>query len=84
MCIRDRTCWCTLDDTTIANGTVRILPFSQAPDTRNGIVPHTRQPGSNDRVGYTGDSEGVTLEVPAGSAVSYTHLDVYKRQPQCS
>ena len=29
------TCWCTLDDTTIANGTVRILPFSQvAGDSR--------------------------------------------------
>jgi hypothetical protein len=42
------TCWCTLDDTTVANGTVRILPFSQAPETRDGIVPHIRQEGSND------------------------------------
>ncbi|MBN9162634.1 MAG: phytanoyl-CoA dioxygenase family protein, partial [Myxococcales bacterium] len=59
------TCWCALDDTTVANGTVRIMPFSQAPETRDGIVPHLRQPGSNDLVGYTGDGEGVTVEVPA-------------------
>jgi len=71
------TCWCTLDDTTIANGTVRILPFSQAPDSRNGIVPHVRQPGSNDLVGYSGDADGVTLEVPAGSIVAFSSLALH-------
>ncbi len=39
------TCWCTLDDTTVANGTVRILPLLAGPETRDGIVPHIRQPG---------------------------------------
>lgn len=71
------TCWCTLDDTTVANGTVRIMPFSQAPETRDGIVPHIRQPGSNDLVGYTGDGEGVTLEVPAGSIVAFSSLALH-------
>lgn len=71
------TCWCTLDDTTVANGTVRILPFSQAPATRDGIVPHERQPGSNDLVGYSGEAEGVTLEVPAGSVVAFSSLALH-------
>ena len=71
------TCWCALDDTTVANGTVRIMPFSQAPETRDGIVPHLRQPGSNDLVGYTGDGEGVTLEVPAGSIVAFSSLALH-------
>jgi hypothetical protein len=68
------TCWCALDDMSVANGTVRVLPFSQAPATRDGIVPHHRQPGSNDLVGWTGDEEGVTLEVPAGSVVAFSSL----------
>lgn len=68
------TCWCTLDDTTIENGTVRVLPFSQVPATREGIVPHVRQPGTNDLVGWTGDDEGVVVEVPAGSIVAFSSL----------
>ena len=44
------TCWCALDDMTIENGTVHILPFSHS-----GIrswVQHIREDGSNDLVGY--------------------------------
>ena len=71
------TCWCTLDDTTIANGTVRILPFSQVPATRDGIVAHVRQAGTNDLVGWTGDEPGVTVEVPAGSVVAFSSLALH-------
>ena len=71
------TCWCTLDDTTVANGTVRILPFSQVPATRDRIVPHVRQPGTNDLVGWTGDEAGVTVEVPAGSVVAFSSLALH-------
>lgn len=70
------TCWCTLDDTTIANGTVRILPYSQVPPS-TGIIPHTRQPGSNDLVGWTGDEQGIALEVPAGSVVAFSSLALH-------
>lgn len=71
------TCWCTLDDTTIANGTVRILPFSQVPASRDGVVPHIRQEGTNDLVGWTGEEEGVTVEVPAGSVVAFSSLALH-------
>ena len=74
------TCWCTLDDTTVANGTVRILPFSQVPPSA-GIMPHERQPGSNDLVGWTGEEQGIALEVPAGSIVAFSSLALHSTGP---
>ncbi len=68
------TCWCPLDDATAANGTVRVLPFSQVPATREGIVPHTRQPGTNDLIGWTDNAGAVTVEVEAGSIVAFSSL----------
>lgn len=68
------TCWCPLDDATVENGTVRLLPFSAMPESGRGIIPHERQAGSNDLVGYAGDEEGITLEVPAGSVVVFSSL----------
>ena len=66
------TCWCPLDDATIDNGTVRVLPFSEVPLSRDWIMPHERQPGTNDLVGWKGNDEGVVLEVPAGSVVAFS------------
>jgi hypothetical protein len=69
------TCWCPLDDATLDNGTVRVLPFSEVPLSRDWILPHERQPGTNDLVGWEGNDEGVVLEVPAGSIVAFSsHL----------
>ena len=69
------TCWCPLDDATLENGTVRVLPFSEAPLSRDWILPHERQPKTNDLVGWKGNEEGVVLEVPAGSVVAFSsHL----------
>jgi len=66
------TCWCALDDTSVANGTVRVLPFSRMPESRDGIVEHVRQPGSNDLAVAADDGLSVTLEVPAGSVVAFS------------
>lgn len=68
------TCWCPLDDATAENGTVRVLPFSAAPASREGILPHARQPDSNDLVGWTGDEGAVTVEASAGSVVAFSSL----------
>ena len=68
------TCWGPLDDATAANGTVRVLPFSKVPASRNGIVPHTRQAGTNDLVGWDGDEGAVTVEAAAGSIVAFSSL----------
>jgi ectoine hydroxylase-related dioxygenase (phytanoyl-CoA dioxygenase family) len=66
------TCWCPLDDATAENGTVRLLPFSAVPESRERVLPHAVQPGSNDLVGWTGDEAGVTVEVAAGSVVAFS------------
>ena len=69
------TCWCPLDDATVENGTVRVLPFSQVPRSREAILPHERQLATNDLIGWRGDEAGVVLEVPAGSVVAFSsHL----------
>ncbi|MFQ5951220.1 MAG: phytanoyl-CoA dioxygenase family protein [Candidatus Geothermarchaeales archaeon] len=59
------TCWSALDDMSEENGTVYILPFDRA-GTRD-CVPHYREEGSNDLIGYTGDDPGIPVIVPAGS-----------------
>ena len=37
----------------------------------------TRQPGTNDLIGWTGDEPGVTLEVAAGSIVAFSSLALH-------
>jgi hypothetical protein len=64
------TCWCPLDDATIENGTVRLMPGSH----RGGILPHDRQPGSNDLVGAPAETEGVIVEAKAGDIVAFSSL----------
>lgn len=62
------TCWCPLDDTTIDNGTVRVVPGTH----RGGILSHERLAGSNDLALKVDESQGVALEVPAGSVVAFS------------
>jgi ectoine hydroxylase-related dioxygenase (phytanoyl-CoA dioxygenase family) len=63
------TCWCPLDDATIENGTVRVIPGSH----HRGIVPHERLKPSND-LAADSDGEGLPIEVPAGSIVAFSSL----------
>ena len=64
------TCWITLDDVSEANGTVYMLPYPRA-GTR-AVVPHRREPDTNDRIGYTGPDPGDPVVVPAGSIVCFS------------
>lgn len=68
------TCWCTLDDATAQNGTVQVLPFSEAPASRAGILPHRRDAATDDLVAWDSDQGAVTVEVPAGSIVAFSSL----------
>jgi ectoine hydroxylase-related dioxygenase (phytanoyl-CoA dioxygenase family) len=63
-------CWCALDDVTEENGTIYILPYSRA-GTRDW-TPHTREAGSNDLIGYTGDDPGIPVICPAGSIAVFS------------
>jgi ectoine hydroxylase-related dioxygenase (phytanoyl-CoA dioxygenase family) len=72
-------CWCPLDDATIENGTVYILPFARA-GTRE-VVPHLEEAGTNDKVGYFGDDPGEPVEAPAGSIVCFTSFTFHRSGP---
>ena len=64
------TCWCTLDAVSEENGTVSVLPYERA-GTRE-MVPHTKDPVTNDMVGYFGDDAGVPVIAPAGSIAVFS------------
>jgi len=72
-------CWCALDDVTIENGTVYILPFDRA-GTRE-VIPHIEEEGSNDKVGYFGDDPGEPVIVPAGSIACFTSFTLHRSGP---
>ena len=74
------TCWCTLDDVSEENGTVYLLPHSRA-NTRNHIIDHFKEEGTNDLIGYTGADPGDVLIVPAGSIVAFDSTVLHRSGP---
>jgi ectoine hydroxylase-related dioxygenase (phytanoyl-CoA dioxygenase family) len=66
------TCWCPLDDATVDNGTVRVLPFPAAPGSRETILPHERQAATNDLAAWPADEPGVAIEARAGDVVAFS------------
>lgn len=73
------TCWCALDDVNEENGTVYILPYSRA-GVRE-MVPHTREAGTNDLIGYFGDDPGIPVIVPAGSIAVFSSVCFHRSGP---
>jgi len=65
------TCWCALDDVSEENGAVYLLPHTRA-GTRNTVLQHVRQGGTNDLVGYHGEEPGIAMTAPAGSIVCFS------------
>ena len=74
------TCWCTLDDVSEENGTVYLLPHSRG-NTRQQIITHTKEAGTNDLIGYTGADPGDPLIVPAGSIVAFDSFVFHRSGP---
>ena len=70
------TCWCTLDAVDEENGTVYLLPHSLG-GTRGNIIAHTKDEGTNDLIGYSGEEKGLTIEVPAGSIVCFSSYNLH-------
>jgi len=71
------TVWTTLDDVDESNGTVYILPHDVA-GTKETIFDHEKEDGTNDRVGYTGDEEGIPVIAPAGSVVAFSSFTFHR------
>ncbi len=75
-------CWCALDDMSIANGTIYVLPYQR--DGRNSsdeIINHDVEQGSNDKVGYHGDDPGDPAIVPAGSICVFSSRTFHRSGP---
>jgi hypothetical protein len=69
-------CWCALDDMTVENGTVFMLPYDRA-GTRD-VLPHEIDPELNDKIGYRGPDEGVPVIVPAGSIAVFSSTTLHR------
>jgi ectoine hydroxylase-related dioxygenase (phytanoyl-CoA dioxygenase family) len=72
-------CWITLDDVSLENGTVYLLPYSRA-GVRT-VVQHTKDPRTNDNVGYFGRDPGIPAIVPAGSIVVFSSYVFHRSGP---
>ena len=74
-------CWCALDDMTVENGTVYVLPYARAGMQPDELFDHRVEDGSNDKVGYHGDDPGVAAPVPAGSMVVFSSRTFHRSGP---
>ena len=73
------TIWIALDDVTLENGPVYLLPYS-----RSGVksyVKHITDPATNDRVCYFGSDPGLPMTAPAGSIVVFSSVVMHRSGP---
>lgn len=73
------TCWVTLDDVTLDNGTVYLLPYSEA--GIRSVVKHLPDPRTNDMVGYFGKNPGIPAILPAGSIAVFSSYVFHRSGP---
>lgn len=65
-------CWCALDDMSVANGTISVLSYERAGMKPDDLFDHVVEEGTNDKVGYHGTDPGEPVIVPAGSIVVFS------------
>ncbi len=70
------TFWIALDNMSLANGTISVLPFSRAPS--RDLLEHSWEAGVNAMVGYRGDDPGDLVEVAAGTLVAFSSFLLHK------
>ena len=73
------TCWVTLDDVTLENGTVFLLPYSES--GIRSVVKHLVDPRTNDLVGYFGKNPGIPVVIPAGSIAVFSSYVFHRSGP---
>jgi ectoine hydroxylase-related dioxygenase (phytanoyl-CoA dioxygenase family) len=77
------TLWCTLDDVSDANGTLRVLPYDKAGTKER--QPHILvNPPSPQKVGYFGNEPGEPIEMPAGSIAVLSSTTFHHSGPNIS
>lgn len=70
------TVWAAVDDMSVENGTVWVLPYSTV--GIRSLVEHIRDPETGDKVGYFGKELGIPAIVPAGSLVVFSSLAFHR------
>lgn len=65
-------CWMPLDDVDEENGTVYLLPYTEA-GTRTR-VEHTLEAGTNDKIGYFGENPGVPAIMKKGDVALFSSV----------
>lgn len=71
------TVWVPLEDSTIANGTIYVIPGSQ----KWGLQEHIVDADTGDKVGYLGPEEGVPVEVSKGEAAVFSSMCLHRSGP---
>src|SRR5262249_40791321 len=74
------TCWLALDDTTLENGCIRVIPGSH----QWGLQPHRRDAAVGDMVGYEGPDEGIPVPLRRGQAAVFSSLLLHCSGPNTS
>ena len=74
------TCWAALDDMSVANGTISVLPHDVA-GSRDRIFEHEHEPGTNDLIGYRGDEPGKLIEMGAGGVAVFQSTSLHRSGP---
>ena len=73
------TLWLALDDTSHANGTISLLPWSVAGGGE--LLAHRWDEATESWVGYDGAERGIEIEVPAGGIVCFSSLSLHRSAP---
>jgi ectoine hydroxylase-related dioxygenase (phytanoyl-CoA dioxygenase family) len=73
------TCWVALDDVSLENGTVFLLPYSES--GIRTVVKHVMDEKTHDLVGYFGKNPGIPAIVPAGSIVVFSSYVFHRSGP---
>lgn len=65
-------CWMPLDDVTEENGTVYLLPYSEAGTSTR--VEHVLEEGTNDKIGYFGENPGIPAVCNKGDIALFSSV----------
>ncbi len=71
------TVWAPLEDATIENGTIYLIPGSQ----NWGLQEHIVDPDTGDKVGYRGPEKGIPIEAKKGAAAVFSSLCLHRSGP---
>jgi hypothetical protein len=74
------TCWLALDDSTLDNGCIWVIPGSH----KWGLQPHDRDPELNDKVGYRGPEQGIAVPIKRGQVIAFSSLCLHRSGPNTS